>query len=89
MANAILIRNGEGLDAEYFVFVDNQIIDVKGNVTAGIYRLFQSIFVLHLQYTPQVLHFFRLLERIVNIRTVSPAPAVERILDRIANTAVE
>lgn len=85
----MLIKNGKGFNAEFYVSVDNNIIDVCGNVTVGIYRLFQCIFVLHKQYTPEVLHFYRLLERFVNVRTISPAPAVERILDKISNTIIE
>ncbi len=89
MANAILIKNGEGLDAEFFVLIDNHIIDVKGNVTAGVYRLFQCSFVFRLRYSPEVLHFIRLFERIVKIRTIPPVPAIERILDKIAITMIE
>lgn len=89
MSIPLLIKTGEGLNAEFFLSIDNYIIDVHGNITAGIHRLFQSIFVLHLEYSPQVLHFFRLFERIVKICTITPAPAIQRILDKVANTVVD
>lgn len=85
----LLVKNGDQLDAEFFISIDNHMIDVKGNLTKGIMLLFESIFVLHLQYPSQSLDLFRLMERIFGLSTVAPAPGIERIFDKIAKTTFE
>lgn len=89
MGIPILIKNGQGFDAQFFVSIDSHFLDVHGNITTGIHRLFQSSFVFHLQYPSQALHFYRLFERIAKISTIPPSPAIDRILDKIMKTVVE
>lgn len=85
----ILVKIGTGHNCQFYIAIDSEIIECSGNITASLYTLFQSFFVLHVHYPPQAKFFYRLLEKFMHLQTLPKAPGIESIIKKIEKTSFD
>uniref|UniRef100_A0A914X728 R3H domain-containing protein n=1 Tax=Plectus sambesii TaxID=2011161 RepID=A0A914X728_9BILA len=68
LTQLVLVKLGAGM-GKYYVRVDDDLVEVKGNFTAGLQLLIQLHFVLRLNYDTRCLGAFRIFEHCYGLET--------------------
>ena len=68
LTQLVLVKLGAGM-GKYYVRVDDDLVEVKGNFTAGLQLLIQLHFVLRLNYDIRCLGAYRIFEHCYGLET--------------------